>query len=290
MAIITPHDPKTHVQMSSAGSVAPRPTETRQGGTVEGTTQVPPKEVTEAPKEAPDPKLLALAQREKQIREAQRKEKEALAAEKAAIEAQKAEIEQVKAWRAKFASDPWSALIEAGYSPEQATELMLNQPKSQDVQLQKLQSELQSLRTEHEKTAQAMKDAQAQQYEQAKKQIGNEVKLLVDSDPEFETIKAMDAQDAVTEYIEAMFNETGVLLPIDRAAREVEEYLLNEAERLASIKKLQARLNPPQEQKAPTTQKLPGQTTLTNRVTAPAGKPQSARERAIAAFMGQNQT
>lgn len=223
------------------------------------------------------------------MREQQRRERELLASERAAIAAEKAEVEQIKAWKSKFSTDPWSALMEAGYSPEQATELILNQPKSQDIQLSRVQQELQALKASHEKTAQEIKETQQQQYEQAKKQIGNEVKMLVDSDPEFETIKAMDAQSAVTELIEMTFNETGILMTIDEAAKEVEEHLVEEAAKLAQLNKIKSRFGTQAsapEQKQQPMQKQGGIQTLTNRTAMAQSKPMSARERAIAAFMG----
>lgn len=285
MAIVTAHDPKAP-QVVGAPDV-------RQKYVTE-TLLKPPTEEASTPPEAakPDPKLVALANKERAMREQQRQASEKLAAERAAIAAEKAEIEQVKAWKNKFSTDPWAALIEAGYSPEQATELILNQPKSQDVQLTKVQQEIQALKAAHEQATQQMKDAQQQQYEQAKKQISNEVRLLVDSDQEFETIKAMDAQDAVTELIEMTFNESGVLMPIEQAAKEVEEHLLEEAMKIASISKIKSRFGtqPTAEQKMTPTQKQQTIQTLTNRTATTQSAPKSARERAIAAFMGKQQS
>lgn len=288
MPVVTAADPKaTQVigENTTVHTQAPLPTTP--------TRQIDKREETQAPEDTMAPQLAKLAQQERMFREQQRTAKEALAAERAAFAQEKAEAEKVKAWKGKFGEDPWSALIEAGYSPEQATELMLNQPKAQDVQLTRLQQELLAVKQAQEQTQTQLKQAEQLRYEQAKKQIGNEVKLLVDSDVQFETIKAMDAQDAVTELIEQTFNDEGILMSISEAADAVETYLVEEAYRLSQLKKVQSRLNvqSPQLSQAKTqpvsSQKTPSpMTTLTHGQTVSPSKPMTARERAIAAFMG----
>jgi hypothetical protein len=265
----------------------------RQTDTSEKSTQASAEETKtpQAPVDPLAPKFAALAKKEQALRAQMR----AMEAKEQAIKANEAEIEKAKAWQAKLTQDPWSVLMEAGLSPERATEIILNQPKPEDLKYSQIQSELQALKQAQE---QAQKNAEAQrqqQYEQAKKQIGNEVKALVETDSNFETVKAMDAHDAVVELIESVFNEDGYLMPVHEATQAVEDYLAEEALKLAQLKKIQSKLNVPPAQPqaeksvAPQNQKSPIQT-LTNRVTQSSTKPLSSkdrRERAIKAFMGQ---
>jgi hypothetical protein len=90
------------------------------------------------------------------------------------------------------------------------------------------------------------------------------------------------------ELIERTFKQYGVLLSVEDAAKQVEDYLVEEAFKLTKLKKIQQRLAPAQKpveaklepQKQPQTLK-----TLTNAVSS-SGRV-SVRERAIAAFKGQ---
>lgn len=248
---------------------------------------------TEPAKTEPDPlasKFSALAKQQKMLRQQQRE----IEAQKAEIAAQKAEADKIKAWRDKFGTNPWEALIEAGFTPEQASEVMLNQPSTQDVHLTQIQKKLRDLEAKQEEAAQSAQKTQQQQYEQAKRQITQDVTLLVDGDQRFEAIKAMSAQEAVTELIEQVFNEKGYIMPLEEAAKEVEDYLAEEALKLASLTKVKQRLapEPPKEEAHKQTQLTKQATinTLTNRQTVQVSKPLSAkdrRERAIAAYLGQ---
>jgi hypothetical protein len=248
-------------------------------------TQIP---VQEKPKDPMSPQFAALARKERMIREQARQ----IQAEKQSMQSKLDEIktQTESQWKQKLIQNPWDAMIEAGVSPEQATQMMLNQPKPEEIELQKMRREIEALRSSQDQSKDLMKQQQDEQYKQAKKQIGTEVKLLVDSDEAFETIKAMSAQDAVTELIEQTFLKDGHLMSVDDAAKEVEDYLIEQAFGLAKLKKVQARLLPgavQTAQKQNLSQK-PQLNTLSNRMN-PTTKPLTDRERkqrAILAFQG----
>lgn len=244
--------------------------------------------VPEVPKADPmSPQFAALARKERAIREQSR----AIQAEKQAMQAKIADLENQtnSKWKERLTSNPWDTLLEAGLTPEQATNIILNQPKPEEVELLKLKKEIEALKSSQDDSKNLFQKQQEQQYQQAKQQINRDVKLLVDSDETFETIKHMGAQEAVTELIEQTYQQQGYIMDIDEAAKEVEEYLVDHSLKLARLKKVQSRLNPAVETaQKPNLNQKPQMNTLSNRMN-PTTKPLTDRERkerAILAFQG----
>jgi hypothetical protein len=257
--------------------------------------------ITEATKpdsqELVSPRFAALARQQKAFRQQQKAFEEQRKAFETEKSARQAEIEQAMSWKTRLTQDPLSVIQEAGLSYDQLTNAILNQPSPQDLQFQKLQQELQALKASQEQSLTKIEQAQKQQYEEAKNQIRNDVSSLVDADESFETIKAMNAQEAVVELIEQIYNQEGNLLSIEEAAKEIEEHLVEEAMKLAQLKKIKSKILPPQPQVLEGTQEAapqqqpqkPLMNTLSNRMVQSPAKPMTSRERrerAIAAFMG----
>lgn len=195
----------------------------------------------------------------------------------------------------EFRKNPWKYMKDAKVSYDQVTQQALNEPSSEQQQLlsviDELRNEVNNLKTEQTKVKTTFEDSQKNQYNQALNQIKNEVKQLVDSNPEFETVKATGSVQDVVELIEKTFQEDGVLMSVEEATKQVEDYLAEEAFKLSQLKKIQNRLKP----KPPTgdaqplktegskpDSKQPQQTkTLSNNMGG--SRQLSARERAIAA-------
>lgn len=246
---------------------------TQINNNVETVEQAP--EATEKPI---SPQFAALAKQERQLRKARMELKA-----------------QQDAWKAEQASyvnkdvlknDPLKALSEAGISYEKLTELQLSQiaPDPNQTLLTKiaeLEAKLASVDEQFVK-----RDTQA--YDAAVNQIRNDVKLLVDSDDTFETIKATNEQEAVVELIKKVFDAEGTILAVEEAAKLVEEKLLErklrEVETLTKLSKIKSRLSKPAEnpEEANTVQQTQKQPTLSNQ--AAVSRPLTARERAIMAF------
>lgn len=245
-------------------------------------------------------RLASLAARERQARKIQQ-ESQAARQARTQLESEnaqlKSELEAFKARKQRLSEDPWSVLIEDGLTPEQISDRVFSPEAMDKYKLQSFGSDLKKdLQSQIDAVKAAQEQSQTQQYEQAKKQIRSEVKMLIDGDESFEAMKANgdDACDAVVDLIEATFKETGELMDVDAAAKEVEEYLIEEALKLAKLKKIQSKLNPPQENTLKTSVQEPRQqaNTLTNRVTSNSSNSNSAkarRDRAIAAFVGTKQ-
>lgn len=178
----------------------------------------------------------------------------------------------------------------AGFTYEEITQLMLNQPSHETTQLygviDELRDELKSLRGDQENSKKSQAEQQQKAYAQAVTQIRNEVKQIVAGSEEFETVRETSSVDDVVELIEETFKLDGVLLSTEEACRAVEEHLVEEATKLAKLKKIQARLAPvapPAAAHKPNQQQHQTKT-LTNSISTT--KPMSARDRAIAAMEG----
>lgn len=282
--------PPTTDATGSASAQAP-------GGQVNNNTGAKPgSEVTETPK-ADDSaaKFAALARREKALarERAESKSREADREKQweAKLQAQRSEIEQ--SYRSKLQQDTWGTLIEAGLTPEQVTQVMLNTPKPEDIKFQEMRRELDQLKKQSETAANQTQEQQKRSYEQARGLVSKEVALLVDGNDAFETIVAMGAQDAVVQLIEDTLNdpEQGYMMSAEDAAKAVEEYLVEKTLSYAKLKKVQAKLGTPLEEAQQQVQeKKPQSQTLSHSL-----KQQSSaqpmtqaekRQRAILAFQG----
>jgi len=237
-----------------------------------------------------DPQVAArqaeMARREQAIRREARR----VAAERQRISAIEAENAQYKAREAKLSTDPVNALSEYGITGDQLTQSILNQPSAEEIRQRKIEADVKAVKD-------AMEAQQSASYEQAKRQIRREADFLVSQDKAYETTKAMNATEAIVELIEQTFfapeNEGGgYLMPVEEAAREVEEYLVGEAIKLAQLEKIKTRLSPAQSQHAAAPQQQtqkPQLNTLSNRQMPSTAKPSTdreRRERAILAFQG----
>lgn len=193
----------------------------------------------------------------------------------------------------EFRKNPWKYMKDAKVSYDQVTQQALNEPSSEQQQLlnlvEELRGEVNSLKTEQTKTKTTWEDNQKQQYNQALKQIESEVSQLVSSDPEFETVKATGSVRDVVELIERTFKEDGILLSVQDATKQVEDYLTEEAYKLSQLKKIQKRLKPTAPAESATGSKQPPvdgtkqQPTKTLSNTMTTTRQLSARERALAA-------
>lgn len=263
--------------------------------------QIPPE--TAKPQEIPQPQEEKEAARNQQMMRRERmmrEEKRAWQAEKQAIMAEKAQLEAdakaYKTYKERLTNDTMGLLSENGVTSEQLTSILLNQPDLTAQEVRLLKTKITSLEENQNRVADQIKEQQEKAYTQAVNQIRSEIKLMVQGSEEFEAISNMNATEAVVEYIKQSFDQTGTIMSIEEAAKDVEEHLVEQALKMAQMKKLQSKLNtqrpnemaiskPPQ---VTPTKSIP---TLTHS-TMPNSKPTSEkerRERAIAAFQGRLQ-
>ena len=261
------------------------------------TTQTTSGVATPAPKQAPelDPKFADLARKEKAIRS----KAQALKAQEEALKAREASYIP----KDQLAKDPLAALAQAGYSQEAIAELLLKGQQPKDP----MGDTIQALKAEIEALKKSQDDQTTSTYKQAITQIKKDAEKLVASSPEFETVKATGSIQDVVDLIELTWKEDGEYLSVEEAAKQVEEHLLNEAIKLAGLKKVQEKLKPaaPVEAEAEATSpyrpnkrwspkitplnpdgsRKVSATTLTNQQAV--SRPLTAKERAILAFKGE---
>lgn len=235
----------------------------------------------------PDPKLAqqfaVLAKKEKAMRAMAQQIK----AQQDALKAKESEYTTGYIQKDRLTKDTLGVLAELGITQDQLAQAILNAPQNQNSEIQKLMAKIEELEGKTTKVQQAFEEEKSNAYQQAVKQIDNDVKLLVDSDPYYETIKAYGHQSAVTKYIEQTFKDEGVILNVEEAAKFVEDQLLEEVMKGAQLNKVKSKLQGTPEAKAeqqPTT-KQQQITTLTNAQNA-SSKPLTPKERAILAFQG----
>jgi hypothetical protein len=269
-------------------------------------------QTTETPKETqPDPKAEEVSKHyEKLIRQ-----EKAIRAKEAAIKQREAELkakeESLNATpkidqssyidKNRLKSDPLSVLAEAGLSYEELTNQLLNStPRDPrvDATINELKAEIEQLRKSNEKSSKYQEEQQQQAYQAAVKQIEIDTQSLIDRDPTFETIKATGTANEVVKLITETYNKDGILLSIEEAAQQVEDYLTEEYSKIASINKIKSRLEKSLATKPQTStdtktqseiqqpkQTQPTMKTLTNNTSA--SRQLSARERAVLAFKGE---
>lgn len=254
-----------------------------------------PQEIKEDPSKA---RLLHMAKQEKMLR----KQAQAIKAREDAIKTREQELQGVAQWKQDLVKDPLKVMQDAGITYDQLAQILTNQPSAQDQALRAVTEKLQSVEEGQKSIQQMIKENEQKQYDQALKQISNDVSSIVRSDPDtYEMIDKYKAQDAVVELIKWTFDNEGNLLSIEDAAKEVEEHLTEEAYTLAQSKKIQSRLKPLEPPPpAPAPDPIPGsgprpiprapEKTLSHQsIPAPASKPLSGkdrRERAILAMLG----
>lgn len=293
----------TSISPEEMGAIAPK----GQKNTNESNAEEYPNvsEAVETPKTSEEPlsaQYAQLARKEKAIRA----KVQEIKAQEAALKAREAALNPPAQQQSTFdpskyiekdafKQDIFGHLAELGITYDQLTQGQLEQPSPKELALaetnRKLEARLAALEEKTEKTVKSFEENQTNAYKQAISQIRRDATNLVTSDPEFETIKETGSVNDVVELIEATFKADGVLLTVDEAARAVEDHLVEEAMKIAKLKKIQSRLNPPKatepsKESALVAGKAPQQLkTLTNAVGST--RPMTVRERAIARFKGE---
>lgn len=317
--------PNTTVQ--NASSVSPEEMAGIRASVADNTEQLPQnhtsdtQEATSPPKveEPPlSPQYALLARKEKALRAEVQKLNAAKAAFKAEQEAGKSSVQVAPPAPAideskfipkdRLTQDFIGVLEELGYSSEDiAQRLLTRQPvdPAQAAYMAKLEAKIAKLEASQDETKKTFETSQTDSYNQAVTAMEYEAEELVNTDPEFATIKETGQHKEIVNLIKDVHEKglpgkfrKGTLLSVDQAARLVEDELVNQwieqHEKLSRLDKIQKRLKSAtqsakpgnsqgtQAQNQPATQNTTK--TLTNSIGA-AGN-MSARERAIAVFNG----
>lgn len=271
-----------------------------------------PSEVIEATPEVPkepqvDPALsrqfAQLARQEKALRAKVQQQEQAWKQKDAELKAREAALLTSKPEqdlsgyisRDRFKSDPLGALAEAGTSYDELVQQIVNrQPVDPQVQatINELRNEIKALKLHNDDSKKTAVESQQAQYQAAVKQIQMDAKALVKSDPvTYEAIYKTGTVKDVVKLIEDTYAKDGVLLSVEEAAQEVENYLVEENYNMATkIEKIRKRIGQVAPAQAPAktspvaSTQPPQMKTLTNATAS--SRPLTARERALLAFEG----
>lgn len=277
-----------------------------ESATVEATEPEVPK-VEEKPEQDPALKrqFEQLARQERQNRlkvqqqQADIKAKEdALNAREAAINAKDQEYKSGYISKDRIKQDALQVLAEAGISYDDVTNQILNQVPTDprvNATISRLEAKIAELEGKTQAQETNWKQQQAESYQSAVKQIEADAKSLIKSDPTgFEAVsKTPGAIKEVVKLIEETWHKDGILLSVEEAAQEVENYLIEEGVKTyTQIEKIKKRLaesstkTKPEEKTPQPQQTQTPMKTLTNK--ASSTRQLSAKERAILRFKGED--
>lgn len=190
-------------------------------------------DIIEEPKEesvALSPKISAIARKEA----AQRQRELALKQREKSLEAKLANAEKYDQLKAKIAAKDYSAADELGLSYEEYTQHLLNKQageKPEEQRFRKVEEELSGFKKEQEERIN-------REYQANQTLWKKEIAKVIDENEAFSSIKELNAQEAVLKHINDSFDEDDIELTAEEAAKEIEEYLVERAEKMASLSKI----------------------------------------------------
>jgi len=262
-----------------------------QQDTIEATSEDTPQEEVKAKEPPLSHQHAILARKERALRDQVKR----FQAEKAAFESERSKVSQTPSFdeskyipRDRLMQDTLSVLAEAGISYDELTNQLINQANNPvnpqvSAEIKALRAELQATKSAQEEARKAISEQEKQRYDQAVKQLKRDAKQFISTSDEFELCRATNSENDVAELIESTFKETGEIISMEEAAREVEAYLEEETSRLLQVSKIknkfgQSASQAPAQAKQPNQQTQPQLKTLTNSVST--GRKLTALERA----------
>lgn len=231
----------THGAVRSQVGMAPRAPQTASTASLPTEAPAAPIETPKSPAVSEDPQLsakfAALARKEKAIRQRQ----EEIGRFQAEKEQMSKELADLRSYKQRFESDKLGFLNEQGVTYDQLVQLAVNPA---DKNMTTMQQQIKQLEDTIKKQNEDFQKGAETQREQALRQISADVTSLINSDPQYETVKEMNAGEAITQLISTTYDEDGILLTTEQAAKQVNDYLVSEAERIAGIPSIKKRLQP----------------------------------------------
>jgi YesN/AraC family two-component response regulator len=227
------YDPKG--TMSVTGSPIERPE--AQNPKQENTTEAVAPAATEEESVQLSPKISALARKE----QAQRKREQALAQREKALADKLADAEKYAQLKSRMSSKDFSAAEELGLTNEEYVQYQLDRQASLDPTEQRIRQAEEKL-TQFEK---AQEERTVKEYQQNQELWKQEISKVVSENPEFSTIKELGLEAMVLQHVNDSFDEDGIELTAEQAAKEIEEEAVRRAEKFASVSKIKQKFSEP---------------------------------------------
>ena len=243
---ITREKPKTKPQPQQNGNQQPtgETAQAAESATTEESVKLSPQVSAIARKEQ------AIRQRELQLKQQEKELQDKLA-----------RAEQFDQLQAKLKEKDFSAAEQLGLTYEEYTQWLLQKQQGDDPTLKlinELQDEVKSLKQRNEEKIE-------QDFELTKQAYQDEIKKLVDENPDFSSIKELKLQDAVLQVILDAWEQDGEELSVEEACKDIEAHLVEQAKKFSSLPKVK-----PAEQETKQPLPPPRKRTLTNDM-APTG-------------------
>lgn len=256
------YDPKGQTTITGSPIQRPAAENVKQADTVETIEPVEPGKPEESV--TLSPQISALARKE----QAQRQRERSLAQREKELEARLADADKYQQLKTKIAAKDYSAADDLGMTHDQYTQYLLDKQAGEDPAEQryrKVESELEKLKKNQEEQT-------IQDYEANQGLWKQEIAKVVDASEEFSTIKELKAHAAVLRLINESFDEDGIELSAEQAAKMVEDELYARAEKLTSVSKIKKKFEgEPRQLGAP----KPSPKTITQNMTVTSEKAKS---------------
>jgi sulfur relay (sulfurtransferase) DsrC/TusE family protein len=208
------------------------------------------------------PKISAIARAE-QVR---LKREQALIQREKALEARLADADKYAQLKSKIANKDYSAADELGLTYDEYTEYLTRKQADanpEEQRYRKVEDEIKTLKKAQEE--QAIKE-----YEANQALWKQEISKVVAENEEFSTIKELGLEHVVLQHVNDSFEEDGIELTVEAAAKEIESELVKRAEKFASVSKIKKKAeDAPRVLGAPKTQPK----TITQNMTVTSQKP-----------------
>lgn len=292
------------VSAEEIGAVKPSSLQNTNESEVKEVTTKPTESRAEQESKLSNSQMAIIARKERALRSKAQQQEQSIIAERtqwnqerAKLQAQIDEIKSNSVSKQYLKQNPLDAISQAELTYDELTQQVMSATPTDPrvlATINRLESKVQDLQGRLEQASKGAQEAQTQQYQAAIKQIENDVKSLVRVDPTFEAIKFTKSERDVVDLIERTYKEEGYVMEVETAAQEVENYLVEEASKLANLEKIKKRLSPPastktveanKAQQTPNQQQTQTMKTLTN--SASSSRKLSSRERALLAFKGE---
>lgn len=234
----------------------------KQEATIETAETPPPEESIRLA-----PKLSALARKEQE----QRRKEQAFSQRERAFAEKLAKADKFEQLQAKIAAKDYSAADELGLTYDEYTKYLIDKQSSSNPEEQRYRS----LEERQKALETAQEEQTVKEYQQNQALWKAEISKVVDENPEFSTIKELGLQNVVLQHVNDSFDEDNVELTVEQAAKEIEDALVQRAEKFASVSKIKNKfqeapkvMGPPKTSAKTITQNM----TVTSKTT-PATKP-----------------
>lgn len=198
---------------------------------------------------------------------AQRQKEKQLAERERTFAQKMADADKYQKLTEKLKNKDYSAIDELGVAYEEIVKHELNKESSKDPAQERVR-QLEERLTALQK---AREEDQVKQYESNQLAWKEAIKKEVTDNAEFSTIKELNAEDIVLQHINDSFEEDGIELTVEQAAKEIELALLERAEKFSSISKIKNRASDAKVLGAPKTEAktITQNMTVTSRETKP---------------------